>query len=169
MPNEIWAAIVGALVGAWITYRFALTLAEKQFGHLRELSKIEARRSAARDFFEAFAPELAILRSGASTMLDVTDLLRDAFNSRHSRAVEIFGRHLPSTERAAFFDDWLRHCYGCTETGEPMSPNDADLGMPHDTLLYLHFSEHFPGAGSQGSRLRALLSLERLTAYAADH
>jgi membrane protein DedA with SNARE-associated domain len=42
LPNEIWAAVLGALLGAWITYRFALRLAEKQFEHLRQISKLEA-------------------------------------------------------------------------------------------------------------------------------
>jgi hypothetical protein len=168
LPNEIWSAILGALLGAWITYRFALKLADKQFEQLKEISKLEARRSAARDFVDAFAPELAALRSGADMVGDAMDLLRAAYNERHSRAVEVFMHYLPEAQRASFRKDWLRHCYGTGTNGEPNSPEDEEFGMPHDSLLYLHFSDEWREKDGPGSRSRARLSMERLLAYASD-
>lgn len=59
MPTEIYAAILGALMGAWITYRFASGLTEKQFNNTRVLADREAARVSAAKFRAAFAPALA--------------------------------------------------------------------------------------------------------------
>ena len=167
LPNEIWAAVLGALLGAWITYRFALKLAEKQFDHLRELSRLEAWRSAARDLIDAFSPELFTLRSGTQIVGDAMDLLRVAYKERHAKAVTVFAHYLSPERREAFQRDWLRHCYGNTEDGEPNSPeNEDDLCMSHDDLLYLHFSDEWREKDGPGSRTRAVQSMEHLLTYA---
>jgi hypothetical protein len=168
LPDEILSAILGALLGAFITYRFALKLANKQFAQLKEISKIESRRTAATDFIKALAPELAALRSGTDIIGNTADFLRAAYKERHSQAVEIFMHYLPEAHRTSFGQDWLRHCYGTETSGKPISPDDEELNMPHDNLLYLHFSDCWPDKDEPDSRIRACLSMERLLSYARD-
>lgn len=169
LPNEIWAAVLGALLGAWITYRFAIKLADRNFEHLREISKLEAWRSSARDLVDAFSPELSILRSKEETVGDAMDLLREAYRDRHSKAVTVFAHYLTPERREAFQQDWLRHCYGSTSTGEPNAPdNEDDLCMSHDDLLYLHFSSEWHEKDGLGSRVRAIQSIEKLLSHAKD-
>jgi hypothetical protein len=100
---------------------------------------------------------------------DARDLLRIAYKERHARAVEVFMHYLPEDRRPAFKDDWLRHCYGSKESGEPISPHDeGGLYMGHDELLFLHFSNEWPEENGPNSRTRAVQSMERLLFYASD-
>lgn len=61
IPKEITAALLGALVGAFITYRFALHLVERQHNLSKQLADREARRLAAARFRGAFAPTQAFI------------------------------------------------------------------------------------------------------------
>ena len=61
MPNEMYAALVGALVGALVTHWLAMKTADKEFANLREISKIDAWHAAAHEFIAAFAPDVTKL------------------------------------------------------------------------------------------------------------
>jgi hypothetical protein len=167
LSPEIWAALLGALLGAWITYRFAAKLADKQFEHLREISRLDAWHTSARDFIEAFAPELAVLKSAEEMSGDAMDLLRPAYKERHAKAAMIFSQYLSASKRINFQMEWLSYCYGHMDSGEPNSPDDEE-SLPHNDLLFLHFSREWYEMDSPGPRVQAVQSIERLLAYALD-
>src|ERR1035437_2360714 len=93
MPNEIYAAILGALAGAWLTYRFALGITEKQFVNSRILADREALRFSAAKFRAAFAPALAEIylarHHGTHDTPIVGDILKKSLLT-HASAIEEF-------------------------------------------------------------------------------
>lgn len=166
LPNEIWSALLGALLGAWITYRFALVLARKGFEQLCEVSRIDAWRASGREFVRALSPELSTLKTGAELRGDVMDFLREA-SERHAEAATVFEHHLSGKDREAFSRDWLRFRYGSKDNGDPESP-EGEESLRHDELLYLHFSNEWPASGLPSARNRAIAGIERLLSYARD-
>lgn len=87
--------VLGALIGALVTYWLALQLAQKT-----------ARREAGRALREAFEPELAALdpEAGQDT-INIEDLLKAAW-PRHRAAVSELMFHLPSHHRIGLEKAW---------------------------------------------------------------
>ena len=87
--------IVGALLGSFVTYRFAL-----------HLSSVNARRDAGRRLREAFEPERAALHpvTGAKG-LDVERLLQASWPKHHA-AVSELAFQLPQEQRASLEQAW---------------------------------------------------------------
>jgi len=90
--------VVGALLGSFVTYRFAL-----------HLSSVNVRRDAGRRLREAFAPERASLHpiTGAKD-IDVERLLQASWPKHHA-AVSELAFHLPQDQRAAFEHAWREY------------------------------------------------------------
>jgi hypothetical protein len=92
--------ILGVITGAFITYYFALKLADRN-----------ARREAGRRLREAFAPALAVLHptSGDADARAHTDkMLADAF-PKHRAAITEFGFYLSAKEREEFEEAWRKY------------------------------------------------------------
>lgn len=109
MPNEITAAILGALVGAFITYRFALALVTRQHELSKELADREARRAAVARFRAAFAPTQAFVyisqKHGTHDKPDLDAHLKEALLSQGS-AVEEFRPYVPSDALPGYQQAW---------------------------------------------------------------
>lgn len=163
MPNEVWAAILGAIVGAWITYRFAVTLTDRQFQHLQVISKLDAQHMAAREFMSAFAAEIAALESGAEGTGDVMDYLRMAFPVQ-SKAVALFEQFVPDHKLQGFRTEWKNHCYG--ENGVDWPAGESETGLGHENALYLHYSTAMNPANRASASVRATQRIKALLTYA---
>ena len=166
ITNEVIAAILGAFAGAWLTYLGAVKMADRQFIHLRDISKIDAWRISARDFINAFASDLAAIESGANLKAELPEFLRLAYEARHSNAVATFEYMISSAKREDFKTKWKHHCYGPDSSGAPMSPED--VGIEHDKLLFLHYSEHYDTSGPGASRKLASQRIRSLLAFAQE-
>ena len=93
-------AVVFTILGACITYFFALQLAKKN-----------ACREAGRRLREAFAPELAVLHptSGDADARAHTDkVLAEAF-PKHREAITEFRFYLSAKEREEFEEAWRKY------------------------------------------------------------
>jgi hypothetical protein len=135
IPTEAISALLGALAGGFITYRFSLALSEKQFEQLREISKLDARYAASARFREAFANELVALESDDLGHYDVTDFLKAAY-VKHAKAVVEFQLAINQSEREKLQNDWDRFRYGENEDGRVCTPEISE-GLDHNDLLYL--------------------------------
>ena len=167
MPNEAWSAILGAAVGALITYRFAVTLADRQFQHLRAISKLDAWHAAAQEFITAFAGDLLALETGADLQGDLMDFFRSAHRARHAQAVAVFRQHLSGSRQTAFNEEWQRHCYGQRPDGTPKSTDDEDIkGITHEELLFVHYSAPSIYHTTQSARKFAIERIINLLSYA---
>ena len=88
-------SLTGALIGAAITYCYAVRLAKRN-----------ARREAGRQVREAFRPEIAAMDPVAGEEgRDVERLLREAWPKHHAAVSELMF-HLPPHERAALETAW---------------------------------------------------------------
>jgi hypothetical protein len=99
----VGGTVLGALIGAWLTYRFSLVIANDN-----------ARRVAGVQLREAFAPEIARF-SQPLNMIISTDILETAF-TKHHLAVNEFRFHLTSQKRETFEKAW--HDYYCATDGQ---------------------------------------------------
>ena len=102
LTNEVVAAVTGAAVGAWITYLFAIKLADRQFRHLIEVSKLDAQRIAAKEFRAAFDPELSAVESTAELGVNLDIYLLNAYKAKHRVAITTFGHFVPASDRERF-------------------------------------------------------------------
>lgn len=139
VPTEGISALLGALVGGFITYCFSLSLAEKQFQQLRQISKLDAKYAAAARFREAFAEELVALECDDLAYSDITDFLRKAY-SKHARAVVEFQALLGQEERRALQCDWNYFRFGENDDGSICFPDDG-AGIEHSQLLHLCYGD----------------------------
>lgn len=108
-PTEVTAAILGALVGAFITYRFALHLVTRQHELSKELADHEARRLAAARFRAAFAPTQAFVyvaqKHGTHDRPDVDAHVKGALLAQGA-AVEEFRPFVGPEHRAGYQQAW---------------------------------------------------------------
>jgi len=152
--------IAGALLGALCTYWLSLRLAERQFQHSREISKLDAWHNAANEFIAAFAGDLELVES-ENTPGEFITFLRSAYADRHRSALAKFSHYVALSKRVAFAADWQRYCYGADQDGEPLSPDE--IGMQRDDALFIHCypSPSFGSAtdpfGYTARHIRALL------------
>jgi hypothetical protein len=106
--ENILAALLGALVGAFITYRFALHLTQKQFVYSQVLADKEAVRIACANFRSAFAPALAQIdlarNHGNHNPPCVGTFLKSALLAQ-AAAVEVFRPYVVS-ESALYQSAW---------------------------------------------------------------
>ena len=93
--------IIGTLLGAWLGYRFSLSLAN-----------VNERRKAAMKLRGAFKDELLALNPAKhATKIDLATFLENAF-SKHRAAVLDFAYFLEPKERRAFYSTWYEyHCH----------------------------------------------------------
>ena len=166
LPNEIYAAVLGALLGAWLTYYFARRLAADQLKNMLVLAKAEAARSAGIRFRHAFAKELSALESGLSLSVDLKDYLRAAYDARHAEAVANFEPFVSKERLAGFRGDWLRYCYGEHESGKPITPEDA--GLDADEFLFNVYADIGAHLYPVFPRTRAIAQMRKLLSYAEE-
>ena len=123
MPSEIIAAIVGALIGAWITYRFSLGLVTKQ-------NAIEA----AAKFRAAFAPTLAMVylarHHGTHNRPDDDKFIKDNL-LLHASAIEEFRIFVPKSKRSEYQVAWEEYRKAVREdiyvrTGEEWATSEEE-------------------------------------------
>ena len=165
MPNEAWSAILGATVGALITYKFAVTLADRQFEHLKAVSKMDAWHVAAREFIAALAPDLKMLEEDSSVG-NLMDFLRQSHRDRHMRAAASFEHFLTADRGSAFNAEWQRYCYGQHPDGSTQSSTDE--GLPSDELLFLYCESATPPPGTKSATEYVVQRLHTLLSYAKE-
>jgi hypothetical protein len=135
--------IAGTLLGVLGTYRLSINLADMQFRHLREISKLDAWRAAAKEFVAAFSLELATLEGNEELPIGYDDYLRRAYDSKHKVAITTFAHFVPKIKSAGFKAACQEYhssqvTQDMIETG--ISPREAMfieyMGMPffHPTL-----------------------------------
>ena len=118
--------LVGALLGAWITYLFALKLAQKNHENALTLIRQKELKESATVFRSAFLPEITFLKHNAN-IGDIRDagsignLLKSGY-LRHLTAFEIFQCHLSGADREALARLWDEYCYPDSPT--PQDPNE---------------------------------------------
>ena len=160
MPNEAWSAILGASVGSLITYRFAVTLADRQFQHLRAVSKLDAWHATVRDFVSAFAPDLKTIAEHPGSVGNLLDFLREAHKTRHLHAAARFEQFLDGDKRSAFKAEWHRYCYA------QYQPEDD--GLSSDEVLFLYCDSRQPPPGAKSVNAYVVERLHALLAFAKD-
>ena len=158
-------AIAGTLLGVIFTYRLSIKSADRQFEHLRAISKLDAWNIAAREFINSFASELASLHANSDSLGDVMDFLRRAY-ATHATAVAVFEEHLPSERRSGLRAAWLQHCYNGEDPNDTENPEWS--GLDHDSLLFLHYSNEFNLANRSSARVQAIEGIRALLAFAKD-
>jgi hypothetical protein len=103
MPTEIYAALFGAIVGAWITYRLALRLNRIQHAFDRALADREARRRARAALRAAFAPTLAFIfiarTHNAQNWPDIDAHIKNALLA-HGAAIEKFRPFVADSDKS---------------------------------------------------------------------
>lgn len=108
-PTEVTAAILGALVGAFITYRFALHLVTRQHALTKELADRDARRLAAARFRAAFASTQAFIyiaqKHGTHDRPDVDEHVKSELLGQGA-AVEEFRPFVGPEHRAGYQQAW---------------------------------------------------------------
>lgn len=124
LPTEIYAALLGALVGALITYWFALKIINKQALHSKELSNYEFLRMQGTQLRSSFSPELAYLRSVegfADNQEKVRERLWDAFKI-HATELEKFRFFVKNEHLSAYSD-------ACEQYEQTLYPGyEIDIG-----------------------------------------
>lgn len=158
-------AIAGTLLGVLFAYRLSIKSADRQFEHLRAISKLDARNTAAREFISGFASELATLEANSDSLGDVMDFLRRAY-ANHATAVAVFEEYLHADRRNGLRAAWLQHCYNGEDPNDTENPKWSGLG--HDSLLFLHYSTEFNLANRSSARVQAIQGIRVLLAFAKD-
>ena len=109
MPTEIYAALLGALVGALVTYWFAVKLVQLQHVNDLSLSKIENRRISAAQFRAAFSPTLAFIYIARHHRTydrpDIDAHMKTAL-LLHGAAIEEFRPFIASKNTGAYQEAW---------------------------------------------------------------
>lgn len=111
--------IAGTLLGALISYRFALRIAGVQFNNALCLGNVAARKDAACNLRAAFAPEIAALRvigdyrntgTRPKTVEKnyVVNLLSNAY-PKHSAAIEEFRHYISVEDAPAYQEAWEKY------------------------------------------------------------
>lgn len=135
--------IAGALIGAWITYRFALSL-----------SQVAAEREAIIKFRAAFKEELLALDTALTeNYIDTCDLLKAAFE-KHRLAVFDFRPFLKGKRQEEFDQAW-RNYYGY----------DDDQNVKLEFLLK-YSGKGYGGEESRNRRAVAVANIEKLLEFA---
>jgi hypothetical protein len=158
-------AIAGTLLGVIFTYRLSIKSADRQFGHLKTVAKLDAWHIAAREFIQAFAPQIAALEANSEKIGDVMDYLRRTFDT-HSAAVAAFTSYVPDDRVLAFRAAWQRHCYDDEDPNDRENPKWS--GLDHDSLLFLHYSNEFHLARPTSARDEAVKRMQALLGFAKD-
>lgn len=114
MPSDIATPIIGfigiiigAIIGSWCTYKYALKLVNIQTVNADRMTEIQRRNDAGIKFRLAFYDELAIL-SDWNNDVNPDDVLLAAFQ-KHISAVLEFAHFLSETDRDKFKADWNKH------------------------------------------------------------
>ena len=158
-------AIAGTLLGVIFTYRLSIKSANRQFKHLRAISKLDALNIASRQFVNSFGSELAALEANSEALGDVMDFLRRTYTA-HATAVAVFEQYLATDHRNALRATWLRHCYNGEDPNDTKNPKWS--GLDHDSLLFLQYSNEFNLANRSSARVRAIENIRALLAVAKD-
>jgi hypothetical protein len=152
--------IAGTLIGVLGTYRLSLQLAEKQFSHLREISKIDAWHVAANSFTVAFSEELARLESGETITVPIDEFLLNAFERKHKVAIATFEHFIPSSKRPAFIESCKQYHSGNKQVCD-------GLGFSYkDAMFSEYIIEQITASGADpyklaAQRIRAILEFAK--------
>ena len=136
----VLATILGALLGAWITYRFSLELAKR---HLFNQAAIQFRTS--------FVDELTKLTTSSD---EPYDILKSA-ETKHVAAGFAFRWILPQKEQEQFDQIWKR--FYCA---------DQDPRMPYLEKYSKHLSDEQSGIPKGKRRQAAIERIEAILKFA---
>jgi len=106
--------IIGALIGAWATYRLSIKLSQRAYDNAIDLMQRQEFNKAAAEFRNVFLPETTFLKHHANIGgLGSSNNLHEILNSgylRQLKALEIFKSYLSSKERANIDKVWQEYC-----------------------------------------------------------
>ena len=138
--------IVGAILGAWLTHRYAVTLADSN-----------AKRFAGMKLREAFAPEIAKFSDPKRlNMITSAGILESAFE-KHQLAVDEFRFYLTGIEAEAFHKAW--HDYYCAPDGEIDFSGYID--EPKDALMRMEAIIAFTRQNPSKTLISSLIDIVR--------
>jgi len=109
--------IVGALLGAWTTYRLSIKLSQSAHDNAIDLMQLQEFNKAAAEFRNAFLYELIFLKhnacipEGERTYTALNEFLFAGYVHRHLKAFEVFRNYLSSEERANIDKAWQGYCH----------------------------------------------------------
>lgn len=158
--------IAGTVLGAVLTYRLSLRLVERQFKHLREVSKIDAWHVAAQEFVSAFSREIAILEGGIGVGVDLREMFQRAYDERHAQAIAKFEHFLSHSNKANFRRDWWYHCYGDSDDADTPDLMDREELVKKAGFRFLHYSDEYWLHDTFAPQASALQALRKLASYA---
>lgn len=138
IPTEITSALLGALVGAFITYRFALHLVERQHNLSKQLADREARRLAAARFRGAFAPTQAFIyiaqKHGAYARPDVDAHVKSSLLNQGA-AVEEFRPFVKVADSVGYQQAWEEYRAAAASDIWARTAGEWGLELKQDQLL----------------------------------
>jgi len=112
MTNELLAAALGALIGAFVTYRFALHLVRKQHELTLRQAAATERRAACASVRASLAPTLAFIyiarHHGTHDRPDSDTHIKEALLS-HGAAVEVFRSFVTATGSDGYQQAWEQY------------------------------------------------------------
>lgn len=94
--------IAGTLIGVLGAYRLSIKLADRQFQHLREVSRLDAWHTSANKFAASFSDELAILDGNEELSIRLDEYLLQAYDTKHKSAIATFEHFIPESDLACF-------------------------------------------------------------------
>jgi hypothetical protein len=143
MPTEVTAAILGSLVGAFITYRFALSLVNRQHELSNELADREALRLACGRFRASFAPTQAFIyiaqKHGTHDRPDVDAHVKELMASQGA-AVEEFRPHVKASDLIGYQQAWKQYRATVASDSGARTAEEWGAELRPDELLEKHLS-----------------------------
>lgn len=87
--------IAGTLIGVLGAYRLSIKHADRQFEHLRDISRLDAWHASARQFVASFSDELAVLDANEELAIRLDEYLLRAYDAKHKSAIATFEHFVP--------------------------------------------------------------------------
>lgn len=128
--------IAGTLIGVLGAYRLSIKLADRQFQHLREVSRLDAWHASAREFVAAFSDELAVLDANEELSIPLDQYLLLAYDTKHKSAIATFEHFLPEGGLAGFKAVCKDYC--CSAKSEEM----IGMGMTVQDAMFVEYIGH---------------------------
>ena len=153
--------IAGTLIGVLGSYHLSIKLADRQFKHLREISRLDAWHAAVREFVAAFSEELATLEGNEELPIRYDEYLRRAYDAKHKVAIATFEHFVPESKRAGFKAACQQ--YHSSKVTQDM----IETGIPPSEAMFMEYMGHpfkHPTLTSHAlaaSRIHAMLEFAR--------
>jgi len=156
--------IAGTLIGVLCTYWLSIRLADRQFKHLREISKLDAWHVAAGKFSAAFSEELAVLESGDELSVELDTYLFNAYEAKHKVATAAFEHFLSEVDRKRFSAACHQYHSGQKVDGEPLDM--FEMGATYKQALFVEYQSGISWHHPVSRRVLAVNRIRELLAFA---